>query len=83
MHTNSTGDLEYATKAARFFNVNHLSIHFSKNFGADTSKIYYIGLKGEFSEAPRQGILLVSYEAQANPKDHKTDLHDNVQHQIR
>ncbi|XP_063968134.1 PITH domain-containing protein 1-like [Lytechinus pictus] len=83
MHRDSTGDLEYATKAARFFNVNHLSIHFSKNFGADTSKIYYIGLKGEFSEAPRQGILLVSYEAQANPKDHKTDLHDNVQHQIR
>lgn len=34
-------------------------------------------------QAPRQGILMVNYEAVANPKDHKTDLRDNVQHQIR
>ncbi|XP_072169818.1 PITH domain-containing protein 1-like [Diadema setosum] len=83
MHRDDRGELEYATKAARFFNVNHLSIHFSRNFGADTSKIYYIGLRGEFSEAQRQGVLLVSYEAMPNPKDHKTDLTENVQQQIR
>lgn len=38
------------SRIARFSNVYHLSIHFSKNFGAETTKIFYIGLKGEWTE---------------------------------
>lgn len=37
-------------RIARFSNVYHLSIHVSKNFGADTTKIFYIGLRGEWME---------------------------------
>ncbi|XP_038057413.1 PITH domain-containing protein 1-like isoform X2 [Patiria miniata] len=82
MQRDTSGILEYNTKIARFSNVNHLSIHFSKNFGAETSIVYYIGLRGEFTEAQRQGIMIAQYEAYANPKDHKTSLFDNVQHEI-
>ncbi|TRZ19051.1 hypothetical protein HGM15179_008080 [Zosterops borbonicus] len=44
------GELEYPTKIARFSNIYHLSMHFPKNFGAETTKIFYIGLKGEWTE---------------------------------
>uniref|UniRef100_A0A8D0L1I2 PITH domain-containing protein 1 n=1 Tax=Sphenodon punctatus TaxID=8508 RepID=A0A8D0L1I2_SPHPU len=64
------GELEYPTKIARFSNVYHLSIHISKNFGAETTKIYYIGLKGEWTEAHRHEVTICNYEAAANPSDH-------------
>lgn len=37
-------------RIARFSNVQHLSIHISKNFGAESTRVYYIGLRGEYSE---------------------------------
>ncbi|XP_074903507.1 PITH domain-containing protein 1 isoform X2 [Buteo buteo] len=68
-----TGELEYPTKIARFSNVSHLSIHFPKNFGAETTKIFYIGLKGEWTEAHRHEVTICNYEASANPADHKLE----------
>ncbi|KYO25786.1 PITH domain-containing protein 1 [Alligator mississippiensis] len=68
-----TGVLEYPTKIARFSNVYHLSIHISKNFGAETTKIFYIGLKGEWTEARRHEVTICNYEAAANPADHKLE----------
>ncbi|XP_041436947.1 PITH domain-containing protein 1 isoform X1 [Xenopus laevis] len=56
---------------ARFSNVSHLSIHISKNFGAENTKIYYIGLRGEWTEAHRHEVTICNYEAAANPADHK------------
>lgn len=67
------GELEYPTKISRFSNVHHLSIHISKNFGAETTKIFYIGLKGEWTEAHRHEVTICNYEASANPADHKID----------
>ncbi|XP_074832584.1 PITH domain-containing protein 1 isoform X2 [Carettochelys insculpta] len=58
---------------ARFSNVYHLSIHISKNFGAETTKIFYIGLRGEWTEAHRHEVTICNYEASANPADHKID----------
>uniref|UniRef100_UPI00398F3FFB PITH domain-containing protein 1 isoform X2 n=1 Tax=Pristiophorus japonicus TaxID=55135 RepID=UPI00398F3FFB len=69
-----TGELEYTTKIARFSSVHHLSIHIAKNFGAEISKIYYVGLRGEWSEGRRHEVTLCTYEASANPTDHKIDL---------
>ncbi|KAI0238169.1 PITH domain-containing protein 1 [Lamellibrachia satsuma] len=74
--------LEYATKIARFSQTGHLSIHFPRNFGADTTKVYYIGLKGDFMEAPHHQITITNYEARANPADHKTKNMNSVGHQI-
>ncbi|KAM8796198.1 PITH domain-containing protein 1 [Eudromia elegans] len=68
-----TGELEYPTKIARFSNVYHLSMHFPKNFGAETTKIFYIGLKGEWTEARRHEVTICSYEASANPADHRLE----------
>ncbi|MBN3293782.1 PITH1 protein, partial [Polypterus senegalus] len=68
------GELEYPVKIARFSNVNHLSIHISKNFGSSTTRVYYIGLRGEFTEAHRHEVTICTYEANANPADHKIDV---------
>ncbi|XP_065786116.1 PITH domain-containing protein 1 isoform X2 [Muntiacus reevesi] len=56
---------------SRFSNVYHLSIHISKNFGADTTKVFYIGLRGEWTELRRHEVTICNYEASANPADHK------------
>lgn len=37
-------------RIARFSNVEHLSIHISRNFGAESTRVYYIGLRGEYTE---------------------------------
>lgn len=42
----------------------------SENYGADTTMIYYIGLKGEFKTLNRVPINIV-YEASPQLKDHK------------
>ncbi|KAG1654558.1 PITH domain-containing protein 1 [Nymphon striatum] len=83
MQPDSTGVIEYKTKVVKFASVHHLSIHIPKNFGAESTRVYYIGLKGEFTEAARHEVTVCCYEAQANPADHKIDSLHKVQHQIQ
>lgn len=45
-----TGVVEYTIKAAKFNNVSQLCIHFPTNFGDDSTKVYYIGLRGDFMQ---------------------------------
>merc|ERR550532_1680534 len=80
MHPDPNGVMEYATKIAKFNSVEHLSLYFPKNFGNDVTKVYYIGLRGDFTEAHRHGVTIVTYEARANPADHKTSNADQVNH---
>lgn len=40
----------FMCRIARFSSVQHLSIHISKNFGAENTRVYYIGLRGEYSQ---------------------------------
>lgn len=63
--------------------MHHLTLHFPNNFGADSTKIHYIGLRGEFTEAHRHGVTICSYETRPNVLDHKNVLFDNVTHQIQ
>ncbi|KAJ8921083.1 hypothetical protein NQ315_015880 [Exocentrus adspersus] len=70
----NTGVTEYATKVVTFNNVNHLTMHFPSNFGSETTRIYYIGLKGEYSEAHHHGVTICTYEARPMPQDHKNPL---------
>ncbi|XP_036826718.1 PITH domain-containing protein 1-like [Oncorhynchus mykiss] len=65
--------LEYLTRVARFSNVNHLSVHISRNFGTEYTRVYYIGLRGEYSQAHRHELTICNYEVSANPADHKVD----------
>ncbi|XP_072211553.1 PITH domain-containing protein 1 [Excalfactoria chinensis] len=71
LNPDPVGELEYPTKIARFSNVHDLSMYFPKNFGAETTKIFYIGLKGEWTEAHRHAVTICNYEALPNPGDHQ------------
>eukprot|EP01113_Clastostelium_recurvatum_P045257 TRINITY_DN7753_c0_g1_i2.p1 TRINITY_DN7753_c0_g1~~TRINITY_DN7753_c0_g1_i2.p1 ORF type:complete len:214 (+),score=51.79 TRINITY_DN7753_c0_g1_i2:35-643(+) len=71
IHEDTRGAIEYTTRAAKFINVSSLSIHFPSNFGADSSRIYYIGLKGDFQPLKREAVMAV-YESKPQPADHKT-----------
>ncbi|XP_064485198.1 PITH domain-containing protein CG6153-like [Ornithodoros turicata] len=73
LHPDSQGTLEYPVKVVKFSSVYHLSLHFPSNFGSETTKILYIGLRGEYTQARRQEIMLCSYELAPNPADHKTE----------
>lgn len=42
------GSLEYMFKVVCFFNVEYFLIYFLCNFGVEISKVYFIGLKGDF-----------------------------------
>ncbi|CAF1120473.1 unnamed protein product [Didymodactylos carnosus] len=77
------GTLAYPVLVARFSNVNHLSLYFSHNYGAETTKIYYIGLRGEFLGGHRQEIVIANYESKPQLSDHKTDLFQTTLHQIQ
>lgn len=82
LHRNPNGELEYSTKVVQFSSVHHLSLHFPSNFGADSTRIYYIGLKGEFSEAHHHGVTICSYESAPNLADHKADVFNSVNHSV-
>ncbi|XP_077991272.1 PITH domain-containing protein 1-like [Glandiceps talaboti] len=83
MHPDKTGQLEYATKITKFSSVHHLSIYFTKNFGADTTTVFYIGLRGDFTEAQRQPVMICNYELAPNPADHKTNLMDQARFEVQ
>ncbi|KAI5480900.1 hypothetical protein MNV49_006709 [Pseudohyphozyma bogoriensis] len=61
--------VEYALRPAKFPAVQHLTLFFPSNNGEDTSRISFVGFKGEYSPLTRDPIITV-YEAQANPADH-------------
>ncbi|XP_075153457.1 PITH domain-containing protein GA19395 isoform X2 [Haematobia irritans] len=79
----SRGEIEYSPKVVTFSSVHHLSIHFPSNFGDDNTKIYYIGLRGEFSEAHHHGVTICTYEARPNVSDHKNEAFDAVNRTIQ
>lgn len=78
-----TGSIEYNTQVVKFNSVHHLSLHFPSNYGEDTTRIYYIGLRGEFSKIHHHGVTVCTYETTPNVSDHKSSLFDQVNHQIQ
>ncbi|KAF9267664.1 DUF1000-domain-containing protein [Marasmius fiardii PR-910] len=61
---------EYAVKTAKFNNISSLTLFFPHSQGADTVRVYYIGLLGSWTERSQRPIITV-YEAQANLADHE------------
>lgn len=65
MRHDPQGTIDYPVKPVRFSNVHHLTIHFLNRHKEDDENpctIYYIGLKGEFTQANRDGIVIANYE---------------------
>uniref|UniRef100_A0A0K8TNW9 Putative thioredoxin-like protein n=1 Tax=Tabanus bromius TaxID=304241 RepID=A0A0K8TNW9_TABBR len=77
------GEVEYTPKAAVFSTVHHLSMYFPSNFGAENTKISYIGLRGEFTEVHDHGVTICNYELRPNLTDHKNNLFDSMKHEIQ
>jgi hypothetical protein len=70
-------------RVVKFSSVHYLTLYFPRNFGSETTKVYYIGLRGEFSEAHRHGVTICTYEARPNVADHKTSAFDSVSHEVQ
>ncbi|KAF9822973.1 hypothetical protein SFRURICE_018147 [Spodoptera frugiperda] len=82
LQKDSQGVLEYSPKIVTFSSVSHLTMHFPCNFGAENTKIHYIGLKGEWTPGHRHGVTICTYEARPNIDDHKLKQFDSVTRQI-
>ncbi|CAH2066693.1 unnamed protein product, partial [Iphiclides podalirius] len=76
------GVIEYTPKIVAFSSVSHLTMHFPANFGAETTKIYYIGLKGEWTPGHRHGVTICTYEARPMLDDHKLKHLDSISRPI-
>lgn len=72
----------FAFRIVTFSSVYHLTLHFPKNFGADTSKIYFVGLRGDWTEGHRHGVTLCTYEATPSMSDHKDKVLDSTHYDI-
>jgi len=60
-----------------------LTLYIPENFGADTTVLYYLGLKGEFKTLSRAPVNIV-YEANPQLKDHKLpDDGNKMSHHIQ
>ena len=65
-----TADVQdIAVKRALFNNTYCLTLFFEDGYGADTTEIYYVGFKGEFTRLNREPVEFL-YEKAANPRDH-------------
>ncbi|KAM3176792.1 hypothetical protein ACTXT7_005808 [Hymenolepis weldensis] len=82
LHEDPNGEITYPLKVMKFGSVQHLSLHFKTNFGGETTRIHYIGLRGDFTEARRKDILIANYELRPNIADHKTDLLNQGGHYV-
>ncbi|EMD33304.1 hypothetical protein CERSUDRAFT_142239 [Gelatoporia subvermispora B] len=61
---------EYHVMPAKFPNVRSVTLFFPASQGADTTRIYYIGFLGQWSERKTEPVITV-YEARANLADHE------------
>uniref|UniRef100_A0A7E4W489 PITH domain-containing protein n=1 Tax=Panagrellus redivivus TaxID=6233 RepID=A0A7E4W489_PANRE len=68
------GKIDYPLIVTKFGDVHHLTLYFPSNFGNDTTKIYYIGLRGQFNHSFRERIAIATYEARPMPDDHKHSI---------
>nr|CDS28130.1 expressed protein [Hymenolepis microstoma] len=82
LHEDPNGEITYPLKVLKFGSVQHLSLHFRTNFGGETTRIHYIGLRGDFTEARRKDILIANYELKPNIADHKADLLNQGGHYV-
>lgn len=66
------GIAEYALNRAHFSNTTSLTIFVEDNWGEETTKILYIGLRGQVTGKLSSAPVVTIYEAAANPADHKS-----------
>jgi len=60
---------EYAVRATKFTNVTSVTLFIPLNHGADSTRLYYIGFLGHWTQRKSNPVITV-YEAQARLADH-------------
>ncbi|PFH53206.1 hypothetical protein AMATHDRAFT_188451 [Amanita thiersii Skay4041] len=60
---------EYSLRTAKFSNLSSISLYFPSSQGADSTRVYYVGFLGHWSERKEEPVITV-YEAQPNISDH-------------
>jgi hypothetical protein len=74
--------VDYPLASIKFSNVHHLTLHFPTNFGAEQSRIYYIGLRGSFQREFKESVVIATYESRPVPDDHKADIREEVHRHV-
>ncbi|EFN80719.1 PITH domain-containing protein 1 isoform X1 [Harpegnathos saltator] len=72
LHRDPHGLDEYPVKTVKFSSVNHLSLHFTGM--GEQIRIYYIGLRGEWTPSHKHGVTICTYEARPLITDHIVDF---------
>lgn len=70
LNVDKEAKLDYLFKQSKFNNTTSLTFYFPTNFGAKSTKIYYLGLKGTSTSYKRE-IVKTVYESKPMPKDHQ------------
>ncbi|KAI0762041.1 PITH domain-containing protein [Irpex lacteus] len=60
---------EYHVMSAKFPAATSITLFFPASQGADTTRVYYVGFLGHWSERKSEPVIAV-YESRANPADH-------------
>lgn len=81
LQENLRGEIEYPTQVTKFNGVHSIDLHLPSSFGADVTKIHFIGFKGEFQKAKREAVATV-YESKAMLSDHEVKNDSKFSHQI-
>lgn len=66
------GTYDFLLKQSKFNNCQSITLFFPSNFGAENTRISYIGFKGDYSDFKRRAVEAI-YESAPQMKDHKVD----------
>ena len=72
IHEDFDGSCYYFTRRGQFNSVSSLTIFVQDNYGADTTRINFIGFKGEFGKGKRRAVHTI-YEVTPDALDKKVD----------
>ncbi|PRP75130.1 hypothetical protein PROFUN_03966 [Planoprotostelium fungivorum] len=56
---------------ALFNSVSSITVFIPQNYGADNTKIFYLGLKGDFTPLARREAVITTYESKPQMSDHQ------------
>ena len=69
-HQHASDVIEYPLQTRQFTNISQLTLFVTSNYGADTTSLWYLGIRGQMITLRQDAPVSIVYEAQANPKDH-------------
>ena len=84
LHEDFDGSCYYFTKRGQFNSVSSLTIFVQDNYGAETTRINFIGFKGEFGKGKRRAVHTI-YEVAPDAMDAKVnqEAHDMMQASLK